>query len=87
MQNQNLQSFIKPFQRHDKDNGSPEVQIAILTYEITQLQNHLSSHEKDVDAKRALLKKVARRRKFLKYLKENDIDRYQFVVKKLKLKS
>jgi len=87
MQNQDLQNFIKPFQRHDNDNGSPEVQIAILTYEISQLQNHLSNHEKDVDAKRALLKKVARRRKFLKYLKETDLERFQFVTKKLKLKA
>ena len=83
---QQLQEFIKPFQRHENDNGSPEVQIAILTFEINQLQNHLNEHEKDVDARRALLKKVARRRKFLKYLKEKSLDRYQLVIKKLKLK-
>ena len=81
-----LQQFIRPFQRHEKDNGSPEVQIAILTYEIQVLQKHIEQHIHDVDAKRALLKKVARRKKFLKYLKENNIERYQFVVKKLKLR-
>ena len=85
--NKDLQAFIKPFQRHEKDNGSPEVQIAILTWEIQKLQEHINNHHHDVDAKRALLKKVARRKKFLKYLKENDLDRYMFVSKKLKLKA
>jgi len=80
-----LAQFIKPFQRHENDNGSPEVQVAILTWEIQNLQNHLAEHPKDVDAKRSLLKKVARRKKFLRWLKENDIDRYNLVSKKLKL--
>ncbi len=82
-----LQAFIKPFQRHENDNWSPEVQIAILTYEINLLQQHLQNHPKDFDAKRSLLKKVARRRKFLKYLKEKSVDRFAFVTKKLKLKA
>ncbi len=82
----NLKEIIKPFQRHEKDNGSPEVQICILTHEIWMLQDHLKTHPKDVDAKRSLLKKVARRRKYLKYLKENDLERFNFVTKKLKLK-
>ena len=81
-----IQEFIKPFQRHDKDNGSPEVQIWILTEEITWLQSHLREHPQDVDAKRSLLKKVARRRKYLRYLKENELERYTLVTKKLKLK-
>ena len=84
---QDLQAFIKPFQRHENDNWSPEVQIAILTFEITLLQQHLNEHSKDVDAKRALLKKVARRKKYLKYLKSKDLDRFNLVVKKLKLKA
>lgn len=75
------------FKRHEKDNGSPEVQIAILTEEITMLQGHLKAHSKDVDAKRSLLKKVARRRKFMKYLKENNLERYNLVAKKLGLKA
>jgi len=79
-------AFTAPFQRHEKDNGSPEVQIALLTYEVDLLQGHLKLHPSDVDAKRSLLKKVARRRKFLKYLKENELDRYTFVANKLKLK-
>ena len=77
----------EPFKRHDKDNGSPEVQIAILTEEIAMLQGHLKQHDKDVDAKRSLLKKVARRRKFVKYLKETDLERYNLIAKKLGLKA
>ncbi len=84
--NDALLAFIKPFQRHAKDNGSPEVQIAILTHEIDALQEHLKAHNKDIDAKRSLLKKVARRRKFLKYLKDTALDRYSNVSKELKLK-
>ena len=84
--NDALLAFIKPFQRHPKDNGSPEVQIAILTHEINVLQDHLKAHNKDIDAKRSLLKKVARRRKFLKYLKENSLERYNVLSKELKLK-
>jgi small subunit ribosomal protein S15 len=81
-----LQAFIAPFKRDEKDDGSPEVQVAQLTYEIAELQGHLKQHDKDVDAKRSLLKKVARRRKFMKYLKENALERYNLLVKKLGLK-
>ncbi|USN55447.1 MAG: 30S ribosomal protein S15 [Candidatus Peribacteria bacterium] len=82
-----LQAFVAPFRRHEKDNGSPEVQIAILTFEITGLQAHLKEHSSDVDAKRSLLKKVAKRRKYLKYLKENELERYAVITKKLKIKA
>lgn len=75
------------FKKHEKDNGSPQFQIATLTEEIAMLQDHLKQHDKDVDAKRSLLKKVARRRKFVKYLKENDLDGYNLVAKKLGLKA
>ncbi len=85
--NEALLAFIAPFKRHDNDNWSPEVQIAILTFEVTQLQDHLRSHSKDVDAKRSLLKKVARRKKFLNYLKSNELEKFAFVTKKLKLKA
>lgn len=78
---------VKPFQRHDKDNGSPEVQIALLSHEVESLQEHLKAHSSDVDAKRSLLKKVARRRKFLKYLKEHALERYTLITKKLKIKA
>lgn len=78
-----LLKVAEPFKRHKDDNGSPEVQIAILTHEVGMLQDHLKQHDKDVDAKRSLLKKVARRRKFVKYLKETDLERYNLVAKKL----
>jgi len=74
------------FQRHDKDTGSPEVQAGLLSDEIQQLQDHLVAHKKDYDAKRSLLKKVAKRRKFLKYLKGKDLETYSTVSKKLDLK-
>jgi small subunit ribosomal protein S15 len=77
---------INPFQRHDKDTGSPEFQIGLLSDEITLLQGHLKEHSKDFDAKRSLLKKVARRRKFLKYLKATSLETYQTVSKKLGIK-
>lgn len=77
---------VAQFARHAKDNGSPEVQVATLTQEIIELQAHLKLHDKDVDAKRSLLKKVARRRKFIRYLKENAMEAYTTIVKKLGLK-
>lgn len=75
-----------PFQRHDADTGSPEVQIWLLSSEIKMLQDHLAAHSKDFDAKRSLLKKVARRRKFMKYLKATNLENYQKVSKKLGIK-
>ena len=81
-----LKEFIKPFQRHPDDNGSPEVQIASSTFEIKKLQDHVKNNPHDVDPKRSLLKKVARRRRFTNFLKTTLFDRYKFIVKKLKLK-
>ena len=60
---------LESFKIHENDTGSIEVQIGILTEEIIELQTHLLAHKKDYDAKRSLLKKIARRRSFLKYLK------------------
>jgi len=69
-----------------KDPWSPEAQIVRLTEEITALQGHVASNKKDYDAKRALLQKVAKRRRFLRYLKENHLDRYAEISKKTGLK-
>jgi len=85
MQN-SIKDFIKPFQRHENDNGSTEVQIAMLTWEISQLQDHLKENKHDIDPKRSLLKKVARRKKFIKYLKDTEFESYKTIVKKLKLR-
>ena len=69
-----------------KDTWSPEAQIERLTQYIQLLQEHVSNNKKDYDAKRALLQKVAKRRRFLRYLKENHLDRYAEVSKKTGLK-
>lgn len=81
-----VQGFVTPFKKHEKDNGSVEVQIATLTWEIERLKEHLSENHKDIDPKRSLLKKVAKRKKMVSYLKENDFESYKNIIKKLKLK-
>lgn len=75
-----------PFQRHETDTWSPEVQIHFLSKEVDELQKHLELHKKDFDAKRSLLKKVAKRRKLLKYLKDTDLKAYGALSKKIWLK-
>lgn len=74
------------FKLHDNDTGSVEVQIGILTEEIAELQAHLAAHKKDFDAKRSLLKKVARRRAFLKYLKSKKLFTYNAISKSVSVK-
>ena len=81
-----VEEFIAPLKKHEKDNWSVEVQIATLTWEIDRLREHLGENHKDIDPKRSLLKKVAKRKKLVSYLKENDFDSYKNIVKKLKLK-
>ena len=75
-----------PFQRHENDTWSPEFQIWTLTDEILVLQEHLQINPKDFDAKRSLLKKVAKRRRLLKYIKNQDLDSYSNVSKKIWVK-
>ena len=74
------------FKLHDTDTWSVEVQIWLLTQEITELQSHLVAHKKDFDAKRSLLKKVARRRSFLKYLKSKKLSTYNTISKSVQVK-
>jgi small subunit ribosomal protein S15 len=78
--------IIEKYKLHNADTGSPEVQIALLTEEIKRLLLHLKTHPKDFHSKRGLLKMVAKRRRFLAYLKEEDIKRYNNIVKKIGLK-
>ena len=80
------QSIIKEFARDEKDTGSPEVQIAILTHEINALTEHLKNNKQDKHSKRGLLIKVGRRKKLLEYLKNNDVKSYREVIKKLNLR-
>ena len=78
--------LIEKFQLHDKDTGSPEVQIALLTERITHLTEHLKTHKKDYHSRRGLLKMVGQRRGLLNYLKKSDVERYQVILKKLGLR-
>ena len=77
--------IIKKFQQDDKDTGSPEVQVALLTASIEQLTQHLQSHKKDDHSRLGLLKQVAKRRRLLNFLKRLDEARYQKLIKALKL--
>ncbi|MBU2259270.1 30S ribosomal protein S15 [Patescibacteria group bacterium] len=77
---------ISKYRTHDKDTGSPQVQIAILTKEITELTKHLQEHKKDQSARRGLLGKVAQRRRLLTYMKMHTPDKYQEVLESHKLK-
>ena len=79
-------SIIKEFARDEKDTGSPEVQIAILTKEINDLTEHLKVHIHDYHSRRGLLKKVGQRRSMLQYLAKKDVTRYREVIKKLGLR-
>ena len=78
--------IIKKFAKNDKDTGSTEVQIAILTEEINNLTNHLKEHKHDYHSNRGLLKKVGQRRSLLKYLAKKDVASYREVIKKLGLR-
>ena len=77
---------IEKFRVHDTDTGSTEVQIAVLTEEISHLTSHLKTFPKDNHSRRGLLGMVARRKKFLDYLKESNIRKYNSIIKKLGLK-
>jgi len=79
-------SIVKKYARNDKDTGSAEVQIAILTEEIKLLTEHMKEHTHDHHSKRGLLKKVGQRRSMLNYLAKTDINRYRELVKSLGLR-
>ena len=74
---------IKKFKTHDKDTGSPEVQIGLLTQRINYLTDHFKSHKKDFSSRRGLLKLVGRRRKLLDYLKGKDVEKYKKIISEL----
>jgi small subunit ribosomal protein S15 len=78
--------IIEKFKTHEKDTGSDEVQIALLSEEITRLLSHLKKHPKDFHSKRGLLKMVSKRRKFLKHLKQSSEKKYAEVIKGIGLK-
>ncbi|CAI8783740.1 30S ribosomal protein S15 [Brevibacillus formosus] len=78
--------LIQEFRTHENDTGSPEVQIAILTENINNLNGHLRTHKKDHHSRRGLLKMVGQRRNLLTYLREADVQRYRSVVDRLGLR-
>ncbi|MDK2917440.1 MAG: small subunit ribosomal protein [Candidatus Petromonas sp.] len=78
--------IINEYKVHDSDTGSPEVQIAILTHRINELNEHLKVHKKDHHSRRGLLKMVGKRRNLLNYLKKKDLERYRNLIAKLGLR-
>ena len=72
--------LIEKFRTHDKDTGSPEVQVALLTHRIDDLTEHCKSHSKDVHSRRGLLKMIGARRRHLDYLRKTDESRYQTLI-------
>ncbi|MBW3580438.1 MAG: 30S ribosomal protein S15 [Actinomycetota bacterium] len=77
---------INEYQLHEGDTGSPEVQIALLTGRINQLNEHLKEHKKDHHSRRGLLKLVGRRKRLQAYLRNNDVERYRAVNARLGLR-
>ena len=78
--------IIKEYQLKEGDTGSPEVQIAVLTYRINDLNEHLKIHKKDHHSRRGLLKMVGQRRNLLNYLKEKDVNMYRDLIARLGLR-
>ena len=79
------QKIVKEYALHEGDTGSPEVQIAILSTEITLLSEHLKGHKKDNHSRRGLLQKVGKRRRLLQYLQVSEPERYDTFTKKMKI--
>ncbi len=77
------EKIIEKYRRDEKDTGSPEVQIALLTARINELTEHLKSHSKDHHSRRGLLKMVGRRKRLLKYFKNKDIESYRNLIAEL----
>ncbi|MCG5030550.1 30S ribosomal protein S15 [Mesosutterella sp. OilRF-GAM-744-9] len=82
----NKQDIIKQYQRADRDTGSPEVQVALLTARINGLSEHFKTHEKDHHSRRGLLMMVSRRRKLLDYLKRTNVESYRKLIDSLNLR-
>ncbi len=83
MQKEEKNRIIAEYATHEGDTGSPEVQIALLTYRINELTEHLKVHTKDHHSRRGLLKMVGHRRNLLSYLAKKDIERYRDIIRRL----
>ena len=86
MTKERKQEIINAFKREENDTGSSEVQIALLTERINELNGHLKTHKKDHHSRRGLLKMVGQRRSLLRYLKSKDLDRYNSLIQRLGLR-
>lgn len=86
MQKEIKQQIINQYKIHEGDTGSPEVQIAVLTYRINTLTEHLKMNKKDFHSHRGLLRMVGQRKNFLRYLESKDIERYRAIIEKLGLR-
>ncbi|MCR4804528.1 MAG: 30S ribosomal protein S15 [Clostridia bacterium] len=78
--------IINEYATHEGDTGSPEVQVAVLTYRINELNEHLKANPKDFHSRRGLLKMVGQRRNLLAYLRDKDIERYRSLISRLGLR-
>jgi small subunit ribosomal protein S15 len=72
--------LVSKYRQHEKDTGSPEVQVALLSERITELTEHFKTHKKDFHSRRGLLKMVSQRRSLLDYLKSKDLNRYKKLI-------
>ncbi|MCT3391243.1 30S ribosomal protein S15 [Lentilactobacillus hilgardii] len=79
-------ALIKKYARHDGDTGSAEVQIAVLTADINEINIHMKNHRKDYHSQRGLMKKIGHRRNLLAYLRNKDVTRYSELIKSLGLR-
>ena len=86
MEKEIKQQIIEKYKTHEGDTGSPEVQIAVLTYRIYSLIEHLKVNKKDHHSRRGLLQMVGHRRSLLNYLAKNDIERYRAIIEKLEIR-
>ena len=86
MTKERKQEIIETFRRYEKDTGSSEVQIALLTERIKELTEHLKVHPKDNHSRRGLLKMVGKRRNLLNYLAKTDLNKYREIAQKLSLR-
>ena len=86
MQKDEKQAIIEQYATHEGDTGSPEVQIALLTYRINNLTEHLKGNHKDHHSRRGLLKMVGHRRNLLNYLQKIDVERYRTIIARLNIR-
>lgn len=84
--NKKKKDIISKFQTHGKDTGSPEIQIALLTERVDELTAHLKKHKKDFHSRQGLFKMVGNRRRLLNYLQKIDSEKYNKLIKKLKIR-